>query len=576
MKLLRRLLPYIIALLVLSAAWVWWNRPQKVDMASYVPADSLVYLEADNLPEIASSLTHTDAWKALAANAGIKSGLGEIGWLSRFASWTGIGTADAVVLSRAQVAVTVLGVEAADGGESLNVKPRIALVIETHTGASRTRAAIEKRVGGFARKAYGDPHVEERDEDDAHWITWSGATSDRRIIAATTGSLAVIGNDETAVRACLAVRRGERASLAGNPELEEMRRRASTSKDSLAFGYISTQGAAQLFEVMAALYVGQMSQDAQAQSLAANILPQMARKILGSIGWSTRLAGGEIEDSYFMSVKNDADARLRDALAAAPATQFRAGELLPSDAYSVTRYATRDPLAAWRGLNFSISSQLDPVLSVMVSPFLKAALRPYGIEEPDAFLQAIGNEIITARLDSKGNSTLLIVEARDEKVLKDFVTKRFEKSKPQTERIGDAELLSSADEERGAASFVAGYMLFGAKASVRRCLLARQQGQTLASAQNFKQAVGIASAIGSSHTITFTGDDAPAREFITLIASQRVVQSGNMNQQELEKSLKGLPYAVSETQLVEGGIERKTRSAFGQLGVIATQFATKN
>ncbi|HEY0547868.1 MAG TPA: hypothetical protein VGC91_20985 [Pyrinomonadaceae bacterium] len=576
MKLLRRLLPYIIALLVLSAAWVWWNRPQKVDMASYVPADSLVYLEADNLPEIASSLTHTDAWKALAANAGIKSGLGEIGWLSRFASWTGIGTADAVVLSRAQVAVTVLGVEAADGGESLNVKPRIALVIETHTGASRTRAAIEKRVGGFARKAYGDPHVEERDEDDAHWITWSGATSDRRIIAATTGSLAVIGNDETAVRACLAVRRGERASLAGNPELEEMRRRASTSKDSLAFGYISTQGAAQLFEVMAALYVGQMSQDAQAQSLAANILPQMARKILGSIGWSTRLAGGEIEDSYFMSVKNDADARLRDALAAAPATQFRAGELLPSDAYSATRYATRDPLAAWRGLNFSISSQLDPVLSVMVSPFLKAALRPYGIEEPDAFLQAIGNEIITARLDSKGNSTLLIVEARDEKVLKDFVTKRFEKSKPQTERIGDAELLSSADEERGAASFVAGYMLFGAKASVRRCLLARQQGQTLASAQNFKQAVGIASAIGSSHTITFTGDDAPAREFITLIASQRVVQSGNMNQQELEKSLKGLPYAVSETQLVEGGIERKTRSAFGQLGVIATQFATKN
>ncbi|MBV9209058.1 MAG: hypothetical protein JOZ52_00435 [Acidobacteria bacterium] len=576
MKVLRRLLPYIIALVVLAAAWLWWNRPQKVDMAAYVPADSLVYLEADSLPEIASSLAHTDAWKALASNAGIKAGLGEVGWLSRLSSWTSIGTADAVVLSRAQVAVTVLGVEAADGGESLNVKPRIALVVETHTGAGRTRAAIENRVGNFARRAYGDPRVEERDADDAHWFTWSSATSDRRIIAATTGSLAVIGNDEQTVRACLAVRRGERASLAGNPELEEMRRRVLKSKDTLAFGYISTQGASQLFEVMAALYVGQMSQDAQTQSLAANILPQMARKILGSIGWSTRLVGGETEDFYFMSVKNDADARLRDALATASATQFRASELLPSEAYSVTRYATRDPLAAWRGLNFSISSQLDPVLAVMVAPFLKAALRPYGIEEPDAFLQAIGNEITTARLDSNGNSTVLIVEARDEKVLKDFVAKRFEKSKPQTEQIGDAELLSSADEERGAASFVAGHMLFGAKQAVRRCLVARQKGQTLAASSNFKQAVGIASAAGSSHTITFTADEAPARDFITFIARQRVVQSGNANQQELEKSLRGLPYAVSETQLVEGGIERRTRSAFGQLGVIATQFSTRN
>jgi hypothetical protein len=545
-------------------------------MAAYVPADSLVYLEADSLPDIASSLTHTDAWKALAANAGIKAGLGEVGWLSRLASWTGIGPADVVVFSRAQVAVTVLGVQAADGGESLNVKPRIALVVETHTGTSRTRAAIEKRVGNFALRAYGEPRVEERDADDVHWIIWSSPTSERRIIAATIGSRAVIGNDEQTVRACLAVRNGERASLAGNPELEEMRRRVVTSKDTLAFGYISTEGASQLFEVMAALYIGQTAQDPQVQSLAANILPQMARKILGSIGWSTRLVNGEIEDSYFMSVRNDAAKRLRESLVSAPATNFRAGELLPHDTYSVTRYATRDPLTAWRGLNFSASSQLDPVLAVMVSPFLKAALKPYGIEDPDLFLQSIGTEIVTARLDSKGNSTVLIVEARDEKTLREFVAKRLGTTRPQVEQIGEAELLSSADEERGAASFVAGYLLFGAKASVRRCLIARQQKQTLTTSQNFQQAISIASAVGSSHVITFTEDDAPSSEFISFIASQRAMQSGTVNQPELEKSLSRLPHAVSETQLAEGGIERKTRSSFGQLGVLATQFATKN
>jgi hypothetical protein len=576
MRLLRRLFPYIIVLLVLSAAWVWWNRPQKVDMAAYVPADSLVYLEADSLPEIASGMTHTDAWKALVAPAGIRQSLGQVGWLSRIASWTGIGPADVVVFSRAQVALVVLGVEAADGGESLNLRPSIALVVETHTGAGRTRAAIENRVGTFARRAYGDPHVEEKDADDAHWMIWSSAASPRRIIAATTGSLAVIGNDEGAVRACLAARRGERPSLAGNSEMEEMRRRVVTSKGTLAFGYISSQGAAKLFEVAAAFYVGQISQDAQAQSLAANILPQMAQKILGSVGWSTRLAGGEIEDNYFMSVKNDAAARLRDALDSAPPTSMRFGELLPSGLYSLTRYSTRDPLTAWRGLNFSLSSQLDPVLAVTVSPLLKAALRPYGIEEPDAFLQAIGNEVVTARLDNRGNSTVLIVEVRDEQTLREFVKKRLGTTKPQIERVGDAELLFSTDEERGAASFVAGTLLLGSKASVRRCLNVRQQQeQSLTTAQNFQKAVGIASAIGPAHVITYTEDDAPAREFMAFIASWRAAQSGPMNQTEMEKQLKEIAYSVSQTQLVEGGLERKTRSSFGQLGALAIQFSPR-
>ena len=545
-------------------------------MAAYVPADSLVYLEADSLPEIANGMTHTDAWKALVEPAGIRQSLGQVGWLSRIASWTGIGPADVVVFSRAQVALVVLGVEAADGGESLNLRPHIALVVETHTGASRTRAAVTNRIGAFARRAYGDPHVEERDADDAHWITWSSPASPRRIIAATAGSLAVIGNDEGAVRACLAAKRGERPSLAGNPEMEEMRRRVVTSRETLAFGFVSSQGAGKLFEVAAAFYVGQISQDAQAQSLAANILPQMAGKILGSIGWSTRLAGGEIEDNYFMTVRNDAATRLRDALDAAPQTNMRFGELLPSGLYSLTRYSTRDPLTAWRGLNFSLSSQLDPVLAVTVAPLLKAALRPYGIEDPDAFLKAIGNEIVTARLDNRGNSTVLMVEVRDEQTLREFVAKRLGTTKPQVERVGDAELLSSTDEERGAASFVAGTLLLGAKSSVRRCLNVRQQQeQSLTTAQNFQKALGTASAIGPAHVITFTEDDAGAREFMAFIASWRAAQAGTMNQTEMEKQLKEIAYSVSETQLVEGGLERKTRSSFGQLGALAIQFSPR-
>jgi hypothetical protein len=574
MKLVRRLLPYVFAFLVLAGAWVWWNRPQVADMAAYVPADSLVYLEANNLPDIASALTQTDAWQALADPAGIKSGIGQVGWLSRIASWTGIGPAEAVVFSRAQVAATVMGLEAADGGDTLRIKPRMALVIETHTGARRTRSAIEKRVGDFANRAYDNPRIEEKDTNEAHWIIWSAATSDRRIIAAMTESMVVLGNDEAAVRACLAVRRGERPSLMGNIEMEEMRRRLSDS-NRLAFGFVSPQGAAKIFEVLAAIYVGQVSQDQQTQSLAANILPQMANKILGSVGWSTRVAGGAVEDRYFMSVKNDATKRLRDTLSAASVSTLRAGEMLPADTYSLTRYTTRDSLSAWRGLNFSISSQLDPILAVMVTPLLKAALKPYGIEEPESFMQAIGPEMTTARLNDRGEGTVIIVEALDEKTLRDFVLKRLGTSNPQTERIGDMELLSSTDESRGAAGFVAGHLLLGPKDNLRRCLTARHEGKTLGGGQDFRQALQRANAIGPTQVITLTDDFAASLSFISFISNQRGVRARAANEQELSQALGQLPFAVTETQMIEGGIERTTRSSFGQLGVLATQFATK-
>src|SRR5919206_351639 len=105
---LRKLIAFAIALVVAAALWLWWNRPQRVDMAGYVPADVLVYLEANSLPEIVQGLSQTDAWKALAPPAGISSYIGEVGWLSRLPALTGIGSAETVVLSRAQIAIAVL------------------------------------------------------------------------------------------------------------------------------------------------------------------------------------------------------------------------------------------------------------------------------------------------------------------------------------------------------------------------------------------------------------------------------------------------------------------------------------
>lgn len=572
MKILGRFLIVIIAVILVAVGWLWWNRPQKVDMAGYVPADSLVYLEANSLPEIAAGIVSTDAWKALAPPAGIRSGLGQIGWLGRLAAWTGIGSADAVVLARAQVAVTVLGLDAADEGETLKLKPRYALVVETHTGEARTRSAVEKRIGDFARRVYGEPRVESQESEGVKVTTWSAPGSERRIVAAVTGSLAVIGNDASVVQSCLAVRRGERPSLAGNVQMEEMRRRVG-GREAAAFGYVSPVGVSQLLEVAATVFFGQMAQDQQIQSLIASMLPQLSSKILGGAGWSARFTGGAVEDRYYLSLQGGVGARLSDALASPPGATLSvsATELLPGEIYSLSRYRLRDPQAAWRAMNTVLSSRLDYLSSLLIPRLLQSLLKPYGIDDPESFLRAVGSEIVTARLDDTGASTVTIVEVQDEKALHEFIASRLG-ANPRTERIGYEELLISTDEERGAASFVARRLVMGSEANVRRCLEARAQGRTLSASDTFQRTARVASTTTTALAVTFTDDSSPAHTFISAIAAQPGVRTQPANNADLERALGQLTYAVSETRLVEDGFEKRTRSSFGQFGTLAAQF----
>ncbi|HEX8922259.1 MAG TPA: hypothetical protein VF766_12340, partial [Pyrinomonadaceae bacterium] len=289
-------------------------------------------------------------------------------------------------------------------------------------------------------------------------------------------------------------------------------------------------------------------------------------------GWSARLSEGVIEDRYFLGLQNGVATNLQSALATQPDTALTAVELLPPDIYSLSRYNYRNPAQAWRGLNSTIAAQADTLGSVLLTRLLDASLKPYGIEEPDSFLQAIGSEIVTARLDDSGSSTVTIVEVRDEKTLRDFVAKRLG-AKPRVEAIGDAEMLVSTNERQDASSFVGGHLMLGTADNVRRCLEARRARQTLTGDDAFQRTTRTIATRNAANVVTLTEDYAPARTFITAIATQRGVRERPLNEMDLESALRRLRYAVSETQIVDGGFEKRTRSAFGQFGTLASQFA---
>ena len=70
MKFLRPLLALVLLLILIVAAWLWWTLPSKVDMADYAPADSLVYVEFNNLTEVVQAIQQSDVWQAAAPITG--------------------------------------------------------------------------------------------------------------------------------------------------------------------------------------------------------------------------------------------------------------------------------------------------------------------------------------------------------------------------------------------------------------------------------------------------------------------------------------------------------------------------
>jgi hypothetical protein len=561
MNRLLRLLIAIVFLALIAGAGFWWYRPRPVDIAAYVPADSLVYVESDSVADIARAISETDAWRSLAPALSAKSTRPEHQWLAYLSRLTGIGSTQNVIALRAQAAFVMLDLNANGEGDTLELKPLAALVVETHTSESRIRPVIESLIGDFAKRAYDNPRVERITVDKNEFVKWTAPDGKRRIVLSIDGTAAVVGNEEQAVSACLAAIHGQRPNLSNQPELQQMRARLSAG-DALAFGYVSAGHAAQLVSVAAPLIFGKIPTQFQLEKLLA----ASAAKTVGSVAWSAHSFAGGIEDRYLLSLKPDVVSHLRLGFATT-GEQHEAWDLLPAGTYSLTCYNLRNPAAAWDALNAAASSQLDALGAFIVTGGFKAALVPYGIDEPDSFLGAIKPEVLTVRLDSNSDRSLVIARIRDRDALQQFVARRFG-SAMRTEQIAADQLLLSPDGQ-AAASFHGDYFLLGTPDDIRRCLSAQAKRATInSSAEALKLVTHFADTASGANVVTYTQDHDRVSAMISALAGFRAARTTNEAAAAAEGAIKNLPYAVTETTLVDSGFERRTRSPFGQFGTI--------
>jgi hypothetical protein len=525
-------------------------------MASYAPADSLLYLEANRPLGALEAIGKTDTWKALEKIIGAPPSATGNYWLQSFLSWTGIGPAQSVILARAQIAVVVIDLGTTETGDTLKVKSEGAILIETHTTERRVKPEFEKAIKALAEKTYGRPTARRNTIDGVEFIEWIAPETSRQIVGIVVGSLVIIGTSERVVQNCLAVSQGRRPALKDDPELQQMRAQLQANS-SLTFGYVPAGNSARLLALGIPLLLGRAPGDTQFQHL----ITTGAAKLFGSIGWSSRGYLTGIEDRYLINLQPSVVERLKPTFRHANIASSMQ-RVVPNDVYAVTSYRFADPATAWQSLKTAVSSQVDALSAIVFSSLLKSALLSYGIDDPEAFLGAVDGELLTLRFDENAERSILIAHVRDRARLRELIVKKM--SVDQRSAGGQESEIFEDSAGDFAANLTTELIVMGAPTDVRR--YSETTGAQLLSEEKFKQMTFYASASNNANVITYTNDESRVHSFLAAIMTAR--GKGAPVTTGIDQAILALPYSITETTLGERGLERTTRSPLGQFSTL--------
>jgi hypothetical protein len=527
-------------------------------MAMYAPADSLLYLEANNPLEVVETVTRTDAWKAFESTLGSATNASPKHWLQRFVGWTGIGPIESVILSRAQIAVVVTDLGTIEEGDTLRIKPEVAVLIETHTSERRIRPTFEGALKTLAEKTYGRPTLRRINLDGVEFTEWISPEGSRQIVGTIVGSLVIVGNGERPVQNCLAVFFGRRPGLKDDPELSRMRRQLG-SENASTFGYVPSGNSARLLAVAIPLLLGR----APAGSEFQRLITKGAAKVFGSLGWTSRSYLTGIEDHYLITLQPAIVARLKPNFSPVNNISSQMQRVLPTDVSSLTTYRFANPAATWQSLKTAISSQVDALSAIVFSSILKSALLSYGIDDPETFLGAVNGELLTVRQGDNGERSILIAAVRDQATLHQFIKKRM----PFERRSDPADHAEMFEDLQGefAASFIDEFIVMGAPADVRRYTETRRANATVLTAEEFRRMTFFLPLSSSANILTYANDSDRVRNFISTIMA---VRGATTAPARVEETFATLPFSATETSLRDNGIERITRSPLGQFSTL--------
>jgi hypothetical protein len=489
---------------------------KRTDLRTLVPAESLVYLESNDLAATLQPLIDAKPFREAAKSR-----------------------PDFSALKGVQIAVAVTGFETSeekltDENSLARVQPRFAAVADTHSWNYAAVTFAEQKLGSFVADIYGgEPKLEKTDKHGGKYYTWT-ATDGRKAFGLVIDSLIYFGNDETAIEKCLAVRRGESDNILKTGKIQP------ASADVLAAGYVSSDGVAQIAGLLGIQLAAQSSDEPETQSAIAGIVPQLIRGTVSEASWTMKRSDKRIEDSVIFGVPPEMGRVFSETIVAAdPQPDPLQLQLIPGTASSVTRYNLKDVRLAWRSAILAGQKLTDPITGQIISEVARVGAAEYGIDDPEQFLASIKPDFLTIRMDPEGEASVVIAEVADFQGVKKSISKEIVITPTVTE--GAPVYWQSKDGDLAVAG-IGNLVVIGSPESVRAC--------------SEKHSSTFANMLTSGAAVTTAGrETTTAAKLIDIIAHENT-------------EMRSVSTYVNETRFTQTGIERRTVSDFGLVGAI--------
>ena len=565
----------LLAGTVATACYFSFRRPQPVAMARYVPESALAYLEVDSLPDVADGLTSTRAWRELGSALGLSSQLGQIGLMSDLIGRTGLGPDEAVVAGRAQFAVIVTDVETeavkADEGPYLHFKPRMALVIETHSRPEVAARLITQRAVLLAQRIYGLGVAQEEQEYQGHrLLVFRGANSDRELVAAAIGSVAVLTNHLAAMRECLDTISGRAGSLSEDPTLARLK--PELASNPAVSGFVSAIGVKKLIGLAPAFVASRYQTEPDIVASFANLLEHIADQAVVGLLYAAEFKNGSVVDHYLTALEPGIGEALAAGLKPAPPSSFASPRSIPRAAEEVTLLDVERAGEIPERCLKELAPHVDVVAGVALREFAISLRKQYGIEGAESVGDAIGHEIALVNFGrTEPQAMLLSVKDRDR--LAPFIARYLSRGAAgmTSEALGGTEVLSSSNSDGRAAAFIGDFLALATRQQIGRILEAHANGDVIANDPRFEPAISMRPPGAAILSVSSASDR--AADFLLGISKLTRVTDGSrelLEREPIRKVIEQLPAAVTFTEFRGYGVYSETRSALGNFTLAGT------
>lgn len=506
------------------------------DPRTVIPDDALVYLETNDLGTALKTVTDNDAFKQAAK-----------------------AVPDFSALNGMKISVAVTGFQtseeaATENNAVLNFKPQFVAVAETNAWNYQTLSFTENKLGEFINEIYdGEIELVTTDKYGGKYFTWT-AQDGRKAFALVLGSLVLFGNDESAIDRCVAVRNGEGDSIAKNQRVSTL------PPDSLASGYVSKDGVDQIANIAGVSVAMSASEDDEVKSFIARVLPEVARGSVLEMTWTaSRSENARLADSYRVYLSPDISKVLSETIVPEAPAETSLDRFVLKEFVSTTRYKIRDLHIAWRSLLLTSRTKTDEVSGSLLTAFSSSLFEPYGIEDPELFLSNVTGNLQTVRFDESGDEVAVIAQLKDIDKLKNSLAKELNVSKPSKSETPAADFdehWRSDDSELAAAIRTeTKTLVLGDADAVAKCTGAYRPNENPAG--NLLQS--------STAAVVTIGTQSDKEADLVSVLSEKKGENTSLF----------LTY-TTETRFNQNGMERRTVSDFGLIGLIIAQLGREN